>query len=238
MDDVHDVLQKADRHLTMIGALYEADLELQRQSPTLRGKVRTFLDTEKSALDFVAGRVVAAAGVTDADAHYPLAPEASSFDAFLDKFMPGVRETLPDVAAAVSAHQPYAVPALAQLRALLIDETRQGLIPRTRPAPAEAAPQPSEEEANGAVPAPAPLPPPPSGMGGGLTGAVFINGVAHDPITMQPLNPTPAVRRDTIYEDWLFVFDDIEVSALRTLEAIHAAVTSAVEEVSAVPGSS
>ena len=84
MDDIRAVLQRSDAHLTMIGTLYEADLELQRASPTLRAKIRAFVDSEKTALDQVAQRAMPAAASGEVDVHYPLAPEAETFDAFLD----------------------------------------------------------------------------------------------------------------------------------------------------------
>ena len=54
MDDVRSVLKKADAHLLAVGTLFEVDLELQRVSPTLRAKVRSFLETERAALDQLA----------------------------------------------------------------------------------------------------------------------------------------------------------------------------------------
>lgn len=228
MDDVRPVLQKAEAHLRMIDALYGADLELQRVSPTLRGKIRAFVETEKSALDTVAQGVVAA---DVAEAHYPLAPDPATIDAFLDKFVPGVREARPDTAAAIARHQPYGVPALAHLREMLLEEKWQRLTPRTRPAPV--VDEPVEEPVAEGPPAPPPPPPRQSGgTGGGLTGSVFINGIEYDPVTMQPLNPPPAPKRDTIYEDWLFELEGGEVSALQALQAIHAAVSAAVDEIS------
>ena len=157
MDDVRSVLQKADAQLTMIGTLYEADLELQRTSPTLRAKIRAFLESERAALDQLALRVVAAAGSGETHVHFPMAPWEAGFEASIDKNMPGVREARPEVAATIARHQPYNVPALAQMRELLRDEERQRLTPETKPAPEEAeapAPEPTPVEA-----ATAPRPP-------------------------------------------------------------------------------
>lgn len=228
MDDVQVALKKADGHLTMIGALYGADLELQRLSPTLRTKVKVFLETSRSALDQLAERVVTATGAGEAHVHYPLAADAAKFDASIAKNMPGVQDARPDLAAVIASHQPYGVPALARLRELLVQEERQRLTPKTRPAPQEAEAPPASAEA--------PSPPPPTGLGAGLTGSVFINGVEYDPVTLQPLNPMPLARRETVYEDWLFVLDGGEVSALGTLEAIRAAVAAAIDEVTLAAG--
>ncbi len=232
MDDVQAVLQKADGQLTMIGTLYEADLELQRASPTLRGKIKLFLENERATLDQMAGRVVAAAGAGEAHTHYPLCPEAGRFEESLGKNMPGLTEHRPDLALTISRHQPYSAPGLARLRDLLVDVTRQRLTPSTRPAPDEPAPvAPSAEEA-AAPPAPPPIPS--AGLGSGLTGSVYINGVQHDPITMRPLNAPTEARRETVYVDWRFEGDD--VPATQRLEEVHAAVVSAVAEVSAAAG--
>ena len=217
MDDARTVLEKADRQLAMIGTLYGADLELQRLSPTLRAKIKAFLDNERSALDHVAERVVVASGVGEVHTHYPLSPWEASFEASVDKNMPGVRQSRPDLTETIARHQPFSVPGLAQLRDLLVDDKWQHLSPPADPAPGETAPAAS--------------PPRPPGMGAGLTGGLFINGVEHDPVTLQPLEAPAPVRRETIYVEWRF--EGGEESALTTLEAIHAAVGAAVDEVSA-----
>jgi len=224
MDDARTVLEKADRQLAMIGTLYGADLELQRLSPTLRAKIKAFLDNERAALDHLAARVVAASGVGEVHTHYPLSPWEAGFEASVDKNMPGVRESRPDLAATIARHQPFSVPGLAHLRDLLVDDKWQRLSARTKPAPAALRADPDPGEAAAAPP------PRPPGMGAGLTGGVFINGVEHDPVTLQPLEAPAPVRRETIYVDWLF--EGSEVSALSTLEGIHAAVGAAVDEVS------
>ncbi len=228
MDDARTVLQKADRQLSMIGTLYEAALEQQRVSPSLRANIKAFLDNERSALDHLAERVVALSGGGEAHTHYPFSPWEAGFEASVDKNMPGVRLNRPDLAETIARHQPFSVPGLAQLRDLLVEDKWQHLEPRT-----EAAPEPPPEPAGPIVAesAPAAPPPRPPGMGAGLTGGVFINGVEHDPVTMQPLVAQPRAPRATIYVEWLF--QGGETSALSTLEAIHAAVGAAVDEVSA-----
>jgi len=232
MDDVQMALQKADGQLAMIGTLCEADLELQRVSPTLRAKINAFLENERLALDHLAVRVMAAGGIGEAHTHYPLAADAPRLEPSFDKNMPGIREARPDVAAVIGRHQPFNDPSLGRLRELLMDVKRQGLKPQTRPAPPdiEDTPPPAIQD----PPRPVPPPPPSGGFGGGLTGPLVINGVEHDPVTLRPLNPLPAPRRETIYVAWLF--EGTESPALQTLEAIHAAVLSAIDEVAAAAG--
>jgi hypothetical protein len=226
MDDARTVLEKADRQLAMISTLYGADLELQRLSPTLRAKIKAFLDSERSALDHLAERVVASSGVGEVHTHYPLSPWEAGFEASIDKNMPGVRESRPDLAQVIARHQPFSAPGLAHLRDLLVDDKWQRLSPRTEPAPE---PPPAEDGPSEVAAAAAP--PRPPGMGAGLTGGVFINGVEHDPVTLQPLEAPAPVRRETVYVAWLF--EGSEESALLTLEAIHAAVGAAIDQVSA-----
>lgn len=236
MEDTRAVLKKADAQLTMIGTLYEADLELQRVSPTLRAKIHGFLENERAALDQLAARLVASLGAGEAHVHYPMAADEPRFEASISKNLPGINEQRPEVAAAIARHQPFNVPGLGQLRELLVDETRQRLTPETRPAPPEpASPEPAPPAADEVEAAPpAPPPPRPPGLGAGLTGGVFINGVEHDPVTMQPLNPVAPARRETIYVDWRF--EGSETSALRALESIHVAVSAAIDEVAAAAG--
>ena len=224
MDATRAVLQKADAQLSMVGTLYGADLELQRVSPTLRGKIKGFLDSERAALDQLAARIVASVGAGEAHVHYPFAAEKSLFAESVGKNLPGVREARPDIVDVIARHQPFSVPALAQLRELLRDEARQRLTPETRPAPQVADPPPDEA-------APDPVAPRPPPAGTGLTGGVFINGIEYDPVTLKRLNPEPEVKRETVYVDWQFEGSD--TSALRTLEAVHAAVTTAIDEISA-----
>lgn len=222
------MLQKADVQLTMLDTLYDADLDLQRISPTLRFKIKAFLDSERSALDHLAAAVVASCGLGEGHIHFPLAPGEDRYDESFDKNMPGVREKRPDLVPVVARHQPFSVPGLADLRDLLRDENRQKLTPVTQPAPPEPDPPPPDPDAPAAAPAP---PPPSGGLGPGLTGPVFINGVEYDPMTMKPINAPPPVKRDTFYVDWRFAGS--ETSARATLEGIKAAVVAAIDEVAA-----
>lgn len=232
MKDVRALLEKADLQLSMLTTLYTADLELQRISPTLRFKVKAFLDTERAALDKLAEGVVVATGAGEGHIHYPLAAHEAMFETSVDKHMPGVREARPDLAATIARHQPFSVPPLAQLRELLRDENRQKLTPETSPAPPEPEVVPEPEPAPVAA---APKPPPPQGgLGAGLTGPMFINGVEYDPMTLAPINPTPPARRETVYVDWHF--QGQEASALHTLQEIQGAVAAAVDEVAAAAG--
>ena len=240
MDEVRAVLAEADKQLLAIGTLYEADLELQRPSPTLRGKIKGFLGNQRSALDHLAHAVVAAHGAGEVHTHYPFAAEGPAFEASLDRNMPGVRERRPDVAAAIGRHQPFSVPALARLRELLNDESQQRLAPETREKPREAGapvdPAPEEQPA-APVPPPAPAarPVPPTNAGGtGLSGGVFINGVEYDPITLQRHQEARREASGVTYVAWRF--GGSHDSALSTLEAISAAARAAIEEVSAAAG--
>jgi len=241
MDQVRAVLDEADKQLVAISTLYGADLELQRASPTLRGKIKGFLGNQRAALDHLAHGVVATHGAGEAHTHYPFAAEAEAFDASVDKNMPGVREQRPDIAAAIARHQPFSVAALARLRDLLNDETQQRLAPETRDRPKEAAlpasPDGPEEPVAGApAPAAEAKAAPPTNQGGivGLTGGVFINGVAHDPITLQRQQEERQRESTVIYLDWRFGGSD--TSALATLEAINHAVRAAIEDVGATAG--
>ncbi len=241
MDQVRVVLEEVEKQLVAIGTLYGADLELQRASPTLRGKIKAFLGNHRAALDHLAHEVVAAQGAGGAHTHYPFAAEADAFEASVDKNMPGVREQRPDIAETIARHQPFSVPALARLRDLLNDETQQRLVPETRDKPKPAEPTEPPDAGGEAVPAsPAPVAEakaaPPANQGGivGLTGGVFINGVAHDPITLQRQQEQRQQESTVLYVDWRFGGGD--ASALSTLEAINDAVRVAVEEVSAAAG--
>ena len=232
MDDVQTVLHEAEKQLVAIGTLFEADLTLQRASPTLRGKIKGFLANQRAALDHLAEGLVAAHGAAEAHTHYPFARDAEAFEASIDKNLPGVRAERPDVATVISCHQPFSDPALAQLRDLLTDPALQRLTPETRerPQPDPAAvpePPPAASEA-------APAPPPINAGGGVLSGGLFINGVSHDPVTLQRQQEAQLAESKEIYVDWRF--GESETSALATLAAIDAAVRAAITEVSAAAG--
>lgn len=231
MDDVRGVLHEAEKQLVAIGTLYEADLELQRASPTLRGKIKGFLANQRAALDLVAEGVVAAHGAGEAHTHYPFAGDEVGFEGSIDKNMPGVRAGRPDIAGVVARHQPFSVPALAQLRGLLTDESQQRLTPETRERPKDAAPAAPADP-----PAPAAPPPPaPANAGGAvLSGGLFINGVPHDPTTLQRQQEERLAESKDIYVDWRFGGSD--GSALTVLRAIGAAVRSTIDEVSVAAG--
>lgn len=233
MDEVRTVLSKAEAQLTALGTIYDADLELQRLSPTLRGKLNAFLEGQRSALDLLAAKlVVVAGGTAEGNIYYPLAPDPTEFEAYITKHTPGVLANRPDIAEVIARHQPGHVPGLAQLRTLLIDEKQRRLVPETIPVPVD----PDAAAATESVPA-APLPPmPPAAIPAGLSGAVYIDGVAHDPVTLRRLVPLAEAPRDKIYTAWKFAFESGEVSALPVLQAIQSAVAAAIEEISATAG--
>lgn len=230
MDDVRTALDEAHKQLEAIGTLYDADLELQRASPTLRGKIKGFLANQRTALDDLAAGVVAAAGAGGAHTHYPFAREAEGFDASIDKNMAGVRAARPDVASVISRHQPYSQPALARLRDLLSDPTQQRLVPQTqkRPQPDGVA-APAETSA----PAPAPVPSPTAG-GAVLSGGLFIDGVSYDPTTLHRQQEEQRQASAEVFVEWRF--EGLEDSVLATLQAIDAAVRQAIDEVAATAG--
>jgi len=240
MDEVRGVLQEVEKQLVAIGTLYDADLELQRVSPTLRGKIKGFLGNQRSALDHLAQGVVAAHGTAGAHTHYPFAADEAGFEASLDKNMPGVREQRPDLAGAIARHQPFSVPALARLRDLLNDESQQRLTPETRDKPeGTETPNPVDPPEQPAAEAPPPIvgtrPPPPVNAGGStLSGGVFINGVEYDPITLQRHMEAQQQASSVLYVSWRFEGSD--TSALTTLDAINEAVRAAVDELSATAG--
>ncbi len=246
MDEVRGSLEEAGKQLMAIGTLYEADLDLQRVSPTLRGKIKAFLANERSALDHLAQRVVAAHGTTEAHTHYPFAAYAAGFEASVDKNMPGVRDKRPGVAEAIARHQPYSVPALAQLRDLLNDESTQRLAPEThqrlpgpsgpaeREAPGPSGPPEREAQPGEAGASMAPGPPPANAGGMTLSGGLFINGIEYDPTTLQRQQEAERRASKLVYVAWRF--GESGASALADLEAIDAAVRSAVDEVSASAG--
>jgi len=233
MDDVRTVLDEAEKQLVAIGTLYEADLTLQRASPTLRGKIKGFLANQRAALDHLAEGLVAAHGAAEAHTHYPFARDAEAFDASIDKNMPGVRTRQPDVATVISRHQPFSDSGLAQLRDLLTDPALQRLTPETRERP-----QPDPATVPDPAPAPsetaAPAPPPINAGGGVLSGGLYINGVSHDPVTLQRQQEAQLAESKEIYVDWRF--GESETSALAALAAIDAAVRAAITEVSAAAG--
>ncbi len=240
MDEVRVVLLEAEKQLVAIRTLYEADLELQRVSPTLRAKIKGFLGNERSALDHLAQSVVAAHGTGGAHTHYPFAADAGAFELSLEKNMPGVRAQRPDVADAIARHQPFTAPALASLRDLLNDESQQQLTPETREKPKDPETLATRATPEMAVPAteveptPAPAGPPPGAGGIMLSGGLFINGVEYDPITLKQQQEARRQESTVVYADWRFAGRD--ASALSTLEAISAAVGAAVGEVSATAG--
>ncbi len=234
MDDVRTVLHEAEKQLVAIGTLFEADLTLQRASPTLRGKIKGFLANQRAALDHLAEGVVAVHGAAEAHTHYPFARDAEAFDASIDKNMPGVRTQQPDAATVISRHQPFSDPALAELRDLLTDPTLQKLTPETRERPKPdlaAVPEPAAASVSSE---PVPPPPPANAGGGVLSGGLFINGVSHDPVTLQRQQEAELAQSKEIYVDWRF--GESETSALATLAAIDAAVRAAITEVSAAAG--
>jgi hypothetical protein len=108
MQDVDDVLAHADELLGVVAEIYEETLAAQQMGPRLKPKIKGVLSEQRSALDYLATGIRKRYGTkSKTGTYFPFARSAQSFPKHMNRKMPGVRTSRPDIAAAIECHQPY-----------------------------------------------------------------------------------------------------------------------------------
>lgn len=218
LPDVQVLIDEASEQLETVRALYDDSLQKKKVPPRLKVTIKNLLENQRSALEYLARQITEKHGNKgSAYVYWPVAPTATKFDATMDQKMPGVRKAKKGIATAVGKYQRYQPGCewLGHLVTLTNENKHQRLTAQTR----------TETRRRS--------------VGGGAvswdpSAVTFGSGVwlAGEPVN--PVTQRTASTVETIYVDWLF--DDLGVSALRTLEEIQTKLVPAVHDVSSVAG--
>lgn len=228
---VHILLRKIDEHLDEVRDHYEEDLASKELSDELVYAIRAVIQDCQSALDWTAAAVKKQCGGKGKwKPYFPLVSELKAFPAAMEKQIPGLIESHPDVAKAFRRHQPYrrGKAELGYLHKLARVEKHEDFTPQTKKetrridvsGPGSSVSFTPWDGEQGMQVAPG--------------AKMWMNGVEVDPQTFQPLGGGPKPYTETIYVDWRFV--DPAVPVLPTLEALGRLVASAVKDVRRVAG--
>jgi hypothetical protein len=221
LDDAREVLAEAAVNLKALKSIYEQSLEAKRLVPGVRPKVKSILEHQRSALDYLAHELVTHYGVAGKKSYYPMAPTLAEVTASVDSRLPGVRSDRPDIATAIEARQPCQ-PGYEWLTALtehvnalkhreLTPQTRQETVVRSHTSPGGGGVRWTQGVTFGA--------------------GVYINGVPVDPRTQTTVDGRTV---QTIYVDWLF--DGTTRSVLGTLQQVQAGVEGILNDIGALVG--
>lgn len=120
LDEIDALLADADAEIDATATIHDAALEEPKLRRRLQINVKHVLEGQRSSLDYLAVEMTRRFGTENSTkAYYPLATTPGRFAQSIEQKMPGVAESRPDVAAAVRRHQPFGVPELGTLVALV-----------------------------------------------------------------------------------------------------------------------
>jgi hypothetical protein len=108
LEDIEALLQEADALLAEFKDIYEDTLAAKKQGYKLKPKMKSILEHQRSALDYLAHEIRERDGTkSKARTYYPSAYKPQDFNQRIGTCMPGVRQARPDIAAAIERHQVY-----------------------------------------------------------------------------------------------------------------------------------
>jgi hypothetical protein len=107
LDDIAAILDDAQEQTKALQALHDEALDKEAARPRFRARVKSVLEQERSALDYLAVEITNRYGAPKGLIYYPLAQNMYDFPAEIEKKMPGVAAAVPKVATAIEKWQPY-----------------------------------------------------------------------------------------------------------------------------------
>jgi hypothetical protein len=244
VDDIDALINEAADQLVAVRGLYQRSLTVASRLSRLQAKIKNVLENQRSALDYLAHAIVERDGKAGSRAYFPVAKKPEVFSDVFGGQMPGVRATRPDIEGAIEKRQPYqpGYEWLEHLVFLTNENKHRRLTPQTQEVTAELR----------------------GGPGGGTIGAGDPDRkliIADEVTILKSMNVTGVdlpegaairlapgaemtvsgpgpldVRNVTQTEivDWLFA--DLAISALATLERIQAKLPGLLAEVIHVAG--
>lgn len=221
-------LRKAGDHLRTAEALYQAALDAHDPSDDLLYEVGAVISDLRSVLDSLAYEAAELLGIRTEgwSPSFPTWTDRQKFDSHIGKDFPGLRDGHPALWKAIERQQPWHDDRseLRHLRPLAKVEVHRHFVPQVRVERRWNVLTAAGGAQLGYTPMGA------DGIGVRASGMVSFNG---QPLGSN-LEPLPGSRLGTervIYLDWLF--EDLGVSVLGTLKALHGIVTSAEDAITA-----
>jgi hypothetical protein len=107
LEDIAAILDDAREQTTALQELHDEALDKEAARPRFRARVKSVLEQERSALDYLAVEITKKYGTPGGMIYYPLAVDAHNFASEIERKMPRVSATAPSVAAAIERWQPY-----------------------------------------------------------------------------------------------------------------------------------
>lgn len=107
LDDIAAILDDAQEQMGALQALHDEALDKEAARPRFRARVKSVLEQERSALDYLAVEITNRYGTPRGLIYYPLAQSAHDFPMVMEQKMPGVAAAAPKVATAIEKWQPY-----------------------------------------------------------------------------------------------------------------------------------
>jgi hypothetical protein len=107
LDDIQAILGESNVQLEQLGALHDVAFTDPSARRRLQLKVKVIVEQLRSILDYVAVDITNQYGAPKGNISYPLAQDDEGFRAEIDRRMPGVAASRPDIADVVRTHQPY-----------------------------------------------------------------------------------------------------------------------------------
>lgn len=215
--DIQALISDSRTQLDELVSVYEDSLRERQVPASLQVHIKTIVDLERSALDYLAHAIVAGCGVKGSKTYYPMADSAADFAGRFDRDMPGVSAKMPEVRAIIEKWQPFDQPWIAVLSKLSRENKHQRLTPQVR----VETPRRVDEGPRGTVS----WDPRSVSFGEG----VYINGRPVDPTTQRT-----SATRNILYVDWLF--EGLGVSAIGALREIAEGLHPLLVEVADAAG--
>lgn len=107
LEDIAAILDDAQELISTLQALHDEALDKEAARPRFRARVKSVLEQERSALDYLAVEITKGYGTPRGLIYYPLAKSAHDFPMEMESKMSGVRAAAPEVATVIEKWQPY-----------------------------------------------------------------------------------------------------------------------------------
>lgn len=107
LTDIDAILQESDAQIAAASALHDEAFKSQPLRDAFRAKVKTIIEQQRSALDYLAVGITEKHGIPKGMLYYPLAQVDGEFASRMESKMPGVATAVPAIADVIRKYQPY-----------------------------------------------------------------------------------------------------------------------------------
>jgi hypothetical protein len=107
LEDIAAVLDDAQEQINALQTFHDEALNKEAVRPRFRARIKSVLEQERSALDYLAVEITKKHGTPKGRIYYPFAQSVQDFPKEMKRKMPGVAAAAPKVATAIEKWQPY-----------------------------------------------------------------------------------------------------------------------------------